>query len=151
MQLFLQGVFIFDWEFNSGSGSVQGELTRLEKKMLPGQQDVFFLRILGVCVWYTRGRKYPSHSLSNWSFSPTSTFIFSHTCFELFFTYLHVKSSAHPFLKLLSTVPAWRDSGFESLGGRYQSLTQGLFAVRLHTRAETPGQGHMCLKVGGSG
>lgn len=76
---------------------------------------------------------------------------FSHTCFEFIFHWFAFEIKCSSFLNLLSRVPARRASGFESLGGCYQSLTQGLFAVRLHTWAETPGQGHMCLKVGGSG
>lgn len=42
-------------------------------------------------------------------------------------------------------------SVFNSLGGRRKSLSQGLFAVRHYTWAETPGQTQMCLMVGGSG
>lgn len=96
------------------------------------------------CVWYT--------IVKNKSMSPSNHCLYPNfLCTRRQFALdSHMKLSAHHF-SICSALAVRTDCGFNSLGGRCKSLTQGLFAVRHHTWAETTGQRQMCLIVGGGG
>lgn len=98
------------------------------------------------CLSCVPSSKSLCHSLSNRPISPST---------HLIPTSAAVISLHHIWnwvLFIIQILARWQQgSGFNSLGGHRTSLTQGLFAVRHYTWAETQAQRQMCLLVGGGG